>query len=89
MAIQTAGERQLEELGYKQELPGILRFWTNWAIGFPFISPVVGLCTVVALGAQTAGPASVWTLPIVIGGQLLVALVYAQLATRRPVAGGI
>ncbi len=84
-----ADARLLEELGYKQELPRILRFWTNWAIGFAFISPIVGLYTVVALGAQTAGPAWVWTLPIVIGGQLLVALIYAQLATRRPVAGGI
>jgi amino acid transporter len=82
-------ERQLEEFGYKQELPRLLRFWTNWAIGFAFISPVVGLYTVVALGAQTAGPAWVWTLPIVIGGQLLVAIVYAYLATRWPIAGGI
>ncbi|HXF97166.1 MAG TPA: APC family permease [Gaiellaceae bacterium] len=82
-------ERELEELGYKQELPRVLRLWTNWAIGFAFISPIVGLYTVVALGATTAGPAWVWTLPIVVGGQLLVALVYAMLATRWPIAGGI
>ena len=89
MATSTADERQLEEFGYKQELPRVLRLWTNWAIGFAFISPIVGLYTVVALGASTAGPAWVWSVPIVIAGQLLVALVYAQLAARWPIAGGI
>lgn len=82
-------ERQLAELGYRQELPRVLRFWTNWAIGFAFISPIVGLYTVVALGAQTAGPAWVWVLPAVVAGQLLVALVYTRLAKVWPLAGGI
>jgi amino acid transporter len=85
----VADEQQLEEFGYQQELPRVLRLWTNWAIGFAFISPIVGLYTVVALGAATAGPAWVWSVPIVIVGQLLVALVYAQLAARWPIAGGI
>lgn len=89
-AVDGADDEQLlEGLGYAQELPRVLRLWTNWAIGFAFISPIVGLYTVVALGAQTAGPAWVWTLPIVIAGQLLVALVYFQLASRWPIAGGI
>ena len=47
--------RQLEEFGYKQELPRVLRLWTNWAIGFAFISPIVGLYTVVALGPRRPG----------------------------------
>ena len=66
MAGGIADERQLEEFGYKQELPRVLRLWTNWAIGFAFISPIVGLYTVVALGAATVGPAWVWSVPIVI-----------------------
>ncbi len=90
MTVNVASdERQLEELGYKQELPRVLRLWTNWALGFAFISPIVGLYTVVALAGQTAGPAWVWAVPIVLAGQLLVALVYAQLAARWPIAGGI
>lgn len=82
-------ERLLADFGYRQELPRVLRFWTNWALGFAFISPIVGLYTVVALGAQTAGPAWIWVLPVVVCGQFLVALVYAQLASRWPLAGGI
>lgn len=82
-------ERLLQELGYRQELPRILRFWTSWALGFAFISPIVGLYTVVALGAQTAGPAWVWAIPVVVVGQVLVGLVYMELARRWPIAGGI
>ncbi|MHC1560745.1 APC family permease [Actinomycetospora sp. C-140] len=85
----TADESDLAGFGYQQELPRMLRFWTNWAIGFAFISPIVGLYTIVALGAQTAGPAWVWVLPVVVLGQLLVALVYARLARVWPLAGGI
>jgi amino acid transporter len=79
----------LESMGYEQELPRVLRFWTNWAVGFAFISPIVGLYTVVALNATTAGPAWVWVIPIVTLGQFLVALSYTQLAAKWPVAGGI
>jgi amino acid transporter len=82
-------DQLLSEFGYRQELPRVLHFWTNWALGFAFISPIVGLYTVVALGAQTAGPAWVWVLPVVLLGQLFVALVYAHLASRWPLAGGI
>jgi len=77
------------EFGYKQELPRVLRFWTNWAIAFAFISPIVGLYTVVALGMQTAGAAWVWTVAVVIVGQMLVAFVLAELSARWPIAGGI
>lgn len=89
VAVADADEATLAGLGYKQELPRVLRFWTNWAIGFAFISPIVGLYTVVSLEAQTGGPAWVWTLPVVVIGQLLVAFVMAELAGRWPVAGGI
>src|ERR1700742_4049811 len=27
-------EQLLKEMGYEQQLPRILRFWTNWAVGF-------------------------------------------------------
>ena len=88
-STEIADDGDVTEFGYRQELPRVLRFWTNWAIGFAFISPIVGLYTVVALGAQTAGPAWVWVLPVVVAGQILVALVYARLARVWPLAGGI
>jgi amino acid transporter len=85
----NSDEQTLSSLGYQQELPRILRMWTNWAVGFAYISPIVGLYTVVALNAATAGPSWVWTVAIVTAGQLIVAVCYMQLAARWPVAGGI
>lgn len=85
----SSASDSVEAFGYEQELPRVLKLWTNFAIGFAFISPVVGLYTVVALATQTAGPAWVLAMPVVIGCQLLVALVYTQLAERWPIAGGI
>lgn len=85
----SSDEQTLSRLGYEQELPRILRLWTNWAVGFAYISPIVGLYTVVALNAATSGPAWVWTVAIVTVGQLIVAVTYMQLAARWPVAGGI
>lgn len=86
---ETQDSEALSDLGYQQELPRVLKLWTNWALGFAFISPVVGLYTVVALGAATAGPAWVWTIPIVVFFQAFVAVGYTQLAERWPLAGGI
>lgn len=79
----------LQDFGYKQELHRGLRFWTTWAIGFAFVSPIVGLYTIVALGATAAGPAWVWAIPVVAVGQMTLAIVYAQLAARWPLSGGI
>ena len=82
-------EEVLESFGYKQELKRSLSFWTNFAVGFAFISPVVGLYAIIALATFAAGPAWVWALFIVLAGQLLVASVFAELASQFPIAGGI
>jgi amino acid transporter len=82
-------EGVLESFGYKQELKRSLSFWTNFAVGFAFISPVVGLYAIIALATFAAGPAWVWALPIVLVGQLLVASVFAELASQFPIAGGV
>jgi amino acid transporter len=86
---QASDESVLESFGYKQELKRSLSFWTNFAVGFAFISPVVGLYAIIALATFAAGPAWVWALPIVLAGQLLVACVFAELASQYPIAGGV
>ena len=88
-STQLTDEGVLESFGYKQELKRSLSFWTNFAVGFAFISPVVGLYAIIALATFAAGPAWVWALPIVLAGQLLVASVFAELASQYPIAGGI
>ncbi len=80
--------QRLAELGYRQELARGLRFFDNAAMGFATISPVVGLYAVVLVGTAVAGPAWVWVLPVALAGQCLLLVVYAELASEFPIAGG-
>ena len=87
--LQDADAAALSEFGYQQELPRVLKMWTNWAVGFAFVSPVVGLFTVFQLGLATAGVMWIWAVPVVVLFQGIVALSYGPLAARWPIAGGI
>ena len=39
--------------------------WANFALGFTYLSPVVGIYTLFALGLATGGPPMIWWLVIV------------------------
>jgi amino acid transporter len=84
-----ADSKQLEELGYRQELSRGLDFFSSFAVGFTYLSPVVGVYGLFAYGLATGGPAFIWTIPIVLAGQLLVALVFAEVGSQYPIAGGV
>jgi len=84
----NADEQLLNRQGYQQELQRGLSLWSSFAVGFATVSPVVGIYAVMSLGAIHMGPAWVWIVPICLLMQLLVALVYAELASRYPLAGG-
>jgi len=61
----------------------------NFALGFTYLSPVVGIYSVFALGFVAGGPPMIWSIVIAGIGQLLVALVFAEIVAQYPVAGGI
>lgn len=84
-----ADSRRLAELGYRQQLNRRLGLFSNFAIGFTYLSPVVGVYGLFAYGLATGGPAFIWTLPIVLVGQLFVVLVFMEVASEYPIAGGI
>lgn len=42
-SLPVSDEQQLASMGYKQELRRKLGVWTDFALGFAFVSPVVGL----------------------------------------------
>jgi amino acid transporter len=84
-----ADERQLEGLGYKQELSRVLGLFSNFAVAFCYLSPMVGIYSLFVLGAGSAGPRYLWLMPIVVAGQLLVALVFAELGSHYPIAGAL
>src|SRR5215831_4273145 len=73
--------------GYRPELRRSLRFFSMFAIAFSIISITTGIFLNYAFGLTYWGPASIWTWPIVGVGNLMIALVVAELGTRIPLAG--
>lgn len=81
--------RQLEALGYESKFDRAMSLWANFALGFTYLSPVVGIYALFAVAIATAGPPSVWSLLIAGAGQFMVALVFAEVVSQYPIAGGI
>jgi amino acid transporter len=77
----------LPHFGYKQQFVRSLRHFESFAVAFSFISITTGIFTTFAFALTSGGPRSIWTWPIVIAGQSLVALIYGALAARVPLSG--
>jgi amino acid transporter len=82
-------DAQLESLGIKPQLNRSLGFIANFALAFAFISVSTGSFGNFGGGIALGGPPMFWTWFIIIAGQTLVALVFAELASHFPVAGSI
>ena len=82
-------DAQLRSLGIKPELQRSLGFLSNFAVAFSYISVSTGTFTLMGLGLAVGGPAFFWSWPLVILGQLFVALNFAELSSHFPVAGSI
>src|SRR5580700_10480070 len=87
VVTQDAEEAILAKAGYRPELRRSLRFFSMFAIAFSIISITTGIFLNYSFGLQHWGPASIWTWPIVGVGNLMIALVVAELGTRIPLAG--
>ncbi|HTS15221.1 MAG TPA: amino acid permease [Candidatus Sulfotelmatobacter sp.] len=82
-------DAHLRSLGIVPELRRSLGFLSNFAVAFSYISVSTGTFTLIALGLSVGGPAFFWSWPLVVAGQLFVALNFAELASHFPVAGSI
>ncbi len=82
-------DARLEALGYQPQLNRALGFFSNFAVAFTYLSPMVGIYSLFVLGVATAGPAYVWLTWLPVAGMLLVALVFGELASHYPVAGAL
>ncbi len=87
------GEAAGTSFGDEQGRPDVLRrefsLATAFALAFGFISPIVGLYSILGLGLATAGPSFWFAFPLVLTGQILVALVFGMLSSRYPYEGSI
>ncbi|WBM72420.1 APC family permease [Buttiauxella sp. WJP83] len=62
---------------------------SNFALGFTYLSPLTAVYSLFALAITLAGPPAIWWILIVACGQLLVALVFGEVASQYPITGGL
>src|SRR6201994_5132938 len=77
---------ELAEFGYKQELDRSLGSFSSFAAGFSYISILTGVTALYGFGYLNAGPGVWWTWPVVVFGQILVALCFMEMAGQDPIA---
>jgi amino acid transporter len=82
-------DAHLRSLGIRPELKRTLGFLANFALAFSFISVSTGSFGNFGVGLGLGGPMMFWTWLIIVAGQTIVALGFAELASHYPVAGSI
>jgi urea carboxylase system permease len=89
MAHEREDQEDLARFGYKQELHRSLGQFSSFAAGFSYISILTGMFQTFHMGFGAGGPAFFWSWPVVLAGQLLVALCFAELAAQYPLSGSV
>jgi len=84
-----ADAERLAALGYDTTFNREMTLWENFSLGFTYLSPVVGIYSLFALALAAGGPPMIFWLIIVGLGQLLVALVFSEVVSQYPIAGGV
>ena len=82
-------DKRLAALGYRPELSRVLSLFDNFSVAFSYLSPMVGIYSLYTLGLGTGGPRYIWTIPVVVGLMMLVALVFGELASEYPLSGAL
>lgn len=82
-------DTDLAELGYRPSLDRSVGRFGSFAAGVSYISILTGTFQLFYFGFGSGGPAYWWSWPMVFAGQLMVALCFAELAGRYPIAGSI
>src|SRR3989338_5538355 len=89
MAANDYDAEQLRALGYVSHFDRTMSFWENFALGFTYLSPVVGVYSVFAMALRAGGPPMFWNYLLVGLGQFLVCLVFGEIVSQYPIAGGL
>jgi urea carboxylase system permease len=89
MPPEVSDSHDLAGFGYRQELHRTLGGFSSFAAAFSYISILTGMFQLFAFGFGAAGPAFWWSWILVFAGQFAVALCFAELAARYPIAGSV
>ena len=79
----------MEHFGYKESLARSIGAFGSFAAGVSYISILTGTFQLFYFGFGTAGPAYLWSWPMVLVGQLAVALCFMELSAKYPIAGSV
>jgi amino acid transporter len=75
--------------GTPERLQKGFSFRSALSLAFADVSPIAAVYAIFTLGLFAAGPKFFWAFPIVLAGQLMVAAVFGELASRWPYAGSV
>src|SRR6478609_7034315 len=93
MVVEEAGKQSadsgMDDFGYKESLDRSIGKFAIFAAGVSYISILTGTFQLFYFGFGTAGPAYLWSWPLVFVGQMAVALCFMELAAKYPVAGSV
>jgi amino acid transporter len=89
MTTNQNDDARLRELGYQPQFKRLLGLFGDFSLGYSYMSPIAGFYALFGYALVTAGPSFFWTMPIVLIGHSLVALVFAEAASQYPIAGGV
>jgi urea carboxylase system permease len=79
----------MQHFGYRESLNRGIGKFGSFAAGVSYISILTGTFQLFYFGFGAAGPAYLWSWPMVLVGQLAVALCFMELAAKFPVAGSV
>ncbi len=82
-------DRIIAAFGYQPQFKRVLGLFADFALGYSYMSPLAGFYALFAFALTVAGPAYFWTLPVILFGQVLVALIFAEASSQFPIAGGV
>ncbi|HET9108341.1 MAG TPA: amino acid permease [Steroidobacteraceae bacterium] len=85
----AATDGGMEHFGYRESLSRSIGSFGSFAAGVSYISILTGTFQLFYFGFGTAGPAYLWSWPMVLIGQLTVALCFMELAAKYPIAGSV
>lgn len=82
-------DAELAEHGYTRRLHRSLGGFSSFAAAFSYISILTGMFQLFGFGYGFGGPLLFWSWLMVMAGQFCVALVFAELSARYPIAGSV
>ena len=85
--MENHDENELRQFGYQPQLQRSMGRFSSFAVAFSLISVFTGVSANFGHGLRQVGGSLVWSWLIVLAGQMLVALLLAELSTRLPLSG--